>query len=407
MESSVDIELLMETANVLNRTGRDLVSCCNSDCRSIINELDRIASKYRDYSNVTNKVREIKAYINNILKLSRQLEETNQNLVTGLKNAAKVYKEGEKQAKGIVTKDKTTIGGKIVSKIGDKTPDLPRHKSIKEVDIKSEEDAKEYVTELEQKAKDIEMYIAMLNNYRASGQGEPEWLIKKLEELGVTYGIIKNTDELVVNKKDSESLYSYDDDIAQVIDLGACILVKYTNGLIQLFNKNDIPRGSLKAFEDKNLWSAGGVPLKTIAGFVGKTQEDVSFDKDKRDCVINNNLDQHPKVGSTTITKINYKEVFFKQNPELRGKVVVHHGIEQQVLIRPETKGLFTEIEIHVYENLRGIPNEINSDIHLSQIRKEWNKFYKENPSPTKEQLLQKREEIDKKFGDRFNPPIE
>ena len=148
--------------------------------------------------------------------MSKQLEERNQNLVTGLKNAAKVYKEGEKQAKAIVTKDKTTIGGKIVSKIGDKTPDLPSHKSIKEVDIKSEEDAKEYVTELEQKAKDIEMYAIMLNNYRASGQGEPEWLIKKLEELEVMYGIIKNTDELVVDKKESESLYGYDDDIVEV-----------------------------------------------------------------------------------------------------------------------------------------------------------------------------------------------
>ncbi len=296
MESSVDIELLMETATVLNRTGRDLVSCCSSNCRSIISELDGIASKYRDYSKVTNKVREIKTYINNILKLSKQLEETNQNLVTGLKNTAKVYKEGEKQAKEIVTKDKTTIGGKIVSKIGDKTLDLPRHKSIKEVDIKSEEDAKKYVTELEQKAKDIEMYATMLNNYRASGQGEPEWLIKKLEELGVTYGIIKNADELVVNKKESESLYGYDDDIAEVRDLGACILVKYTNGLIQIFNKNDIPRGCLKAFEDRNLWSAGGVPLKTIMGFVGETQEDVSLEQDKKECVVNGKGVPYPVI---------------------------------------------------------------------------------------------------------------
>lgn len=106
-------------------------------------------------------------------------------------------------------------------------------------------------------------------------------------------------------------------------------------------------------------------------------------------------------------TNINYKEVFFEQNPELRGEVVVHHGIEQQVLRRPETKELFTEEEIHSYDNLRGIPKEINSDVHLSKIRKEWNKFYKENPRPTKEQLLQKRLEIDQKFGDQFNPPID
>lgn len=87
--------------------------------------------------------------------------------------------------------------------------------------------------------------------------------------------------------------------------------------------------------------------------------------------------------------------------------MIVHHGVEQQVLRRPETKGLFTEEEIHSYDNLRGISKEINSDVHLSKIRKEWNRFYKENPNPTKEQLLQKRLEIDRKFGDKFNSPID
>lgn len=33
---------------------------------------------------------------------------------------------------------------------------------------------------------------------------------------------------------------------------------------------------------------------------------------------------------------------------------------------------------MHSLDNLRGIPKEINSDLHLSKIRKEWNKFYKE-----------------------------
>jgi len=110
-------------------------------------------------------------------------------------------------------------------------------------------------------------------------------------------------------------------------------------------------------------------------------------------------------VGKGT-TKIDYKEVFFEQNPELRGEVVVHHGVEQQVLKRPETKGLFSEEEMHSYDNLRGIPKEVNSDVHLSKIRKEWNRFYKEDLNPTREQLLQKRLEIDQKFGDQFNPPI-
>ena len=61
---------------------------------------------------------------------------------------------------------------------------------------------------------------------------------------------------------------------------------------------------------------------------------------------------------------------------------------------------------MHSLDNLRGIPKEINSDLHLSIIRKEWNRFYKEFPNPTKEQLLNNRLEIDNKYGDLFNPPI-
>ena len=106
------------------------------------------------------------------------------------------------------------------------------------------------------------------------------------------------------------------------------------------------------------------------------------------------------------LKKINYKKVFFDEYPELEGKVVVHHGVEQQILKKPQTKHLFTEEEMHSLTNLRGIPKELNSDLHLSKIRKEWNRFYKEVPNPTKEQLLNKRLEIDKKYGELFNPPV-
>jgi rhs-family protein len=111
--------------------------------------------------------------------------------------------------------------------------------------------------------------------------------------------------------------------------------------------------------------------------------------------------------SGTPSSKIDYKEVFFKEHPELRGEVWVHHGVEQQVLTKPQTKGLFSYEEMHSLDNLRGIPKEINSDLHLSKIRKEWNKFYKEFPNPTKEQLLQKRLDIDKKYGHLFKPPID
>ena len=116
--------------------------------------------------------------------------------------------------------------------------------------------------------------------------------------------------------------------------------------------------------------------------------------------------DEVYKSGSTT-NKIDYKEVFFEEYPELRGEVWVHHGVEQQILTKPQTRGLFSYKEMHSLDNLRGIPKEINSDLHLSKIRKEWNKFYKEFPNPTKEQLLQKRLDIDKKYGHLFKPPID
>lgn len=88
--------------------------------------------------------------------------------------------------------------------------------------------------------------------------------------------------------------------------------------------------------------------------------------------------------------------------------MVVHHGVEQQVLTK--YPGVLTEAEIHSLENLRGIPKAINSELHLSKIRKEWNSFYRQFDStgtvPTRQQLLDKATEIDNMFGTRFTPPV-
>ncbi|MBP2635992.1 MAG: hypothetical protein H6Q72_1899 [Firmicutes bacterium] len=114
------------------------------------------------------------------------------------------------------------------------------------------------------------------------------------------------------------------------------------------------------------------------------------------------------KIGTVANDASNdYRITFFTQHPELEGKVVVHHSVEQQVLKRPETLGLFTKEEINAYNNLRGVPKELNSDLHLSIIRKEWNAFYRENPFPSKADLIAKSREIDMKYGNLFNPPIE
>ena len=99
-----------------------------------------------------------------------------------------------------------------------------------------------------------------------------------------------------------------------------------------------------------------------------------------------------------------YRGTFFGAHPQLQGQVVVHHAVEQQVLRRyPD---LVSESQMHSLENLRGIPNELNNTVHLSAIRKEWNRFYKANPNPTQQDLLDKATEIDGAFGSQFNPPL-
>lgn len=99
-----------------------------------------------------------------------------------------------------------------------------------------------------------------------------------------------------------------------------------------------------------------------------------------------------------------YRATFFKANPGLEGTVWVHHAVEQKTLTR--FPGVMTESQMHALDNLRGIPNEINSKIHLSEIRKNWNEFYRKNPAPTAQQLQEHATKIDDKYGHLFNPPI-
>jgi hypothetical protein len=104
-------------------------------------------------------------------------------------------------------------------------------------------------------------------------------------------------------------------------------------------------------------------------------------------------------------TSHDYKGTFFRKHPHLKGKVVVHHAVEQQVLKR--YKKLFTPSELHSLQNLRGIPKgQVNSRVHLSQIRKEWNQFYKDHPAPTRQQVLDHATKIDLKLGTNFNPSV-
>lgn len=85
------------------------------------------------------------------------------------------------------------------------------------------------------------------------------------------------------------------------------------------------------------------------------------------------------------------------------GQVTVHHAVEQQIQTR--FPGLVSKAEMHSLENLRGIPNELNNSLHLSEIRKAWNQFYRQTANPTKAELLQMAQKIDDMFGHLFMPP--
>jgi hypothetical protein len=103
-------------------------------------------------------------------------------------------------------------------------------------------------------------------------------------------------------------------------------------------------------------------------------------------------------------SRLDYRRTFFEAYPHLKGKVVVHHAVEQRILNK--YPHLISEMEMHSLENLRGIPLELNADLHLSKIRRSWDDFYLQYPHPTREQLLRKASEIDAHFGHLFLPPV-
>jgi hypothetical protein len=135
-------------------------------------------------------------------------------------------------------------------------------------------------------------------------------------------------------------------------------------------------------------------------------QDEVSISTNKQVAAHNGNTEAaKSNIENTTLENAksnNYRETLFKAYPDLKGKVVIHHAVEQQILKR--YPGLFSENEINSLENLRGIPLDKNPDLHLSQIRKDWNYFYKNNTKPTKQDILKHASELDKKYGEQFNP---
>lgn len=138
-------------------------------------------------------------------------------------------------------------------------------------------------------------------------------------------------------------------------------------------------------------WAAGGTKLSKSGKRIGEAL----------------GIGEKARFGwSDRVGKGAYRDNFFDAYPDLQGKVWVHHAVEQDVIAKKYPDLGITPNEMHSLDNLRGIPKEINSEIHLSEIRKEWNKFYFDNPSPSKQDLLDKATEIDDKFGYQFTPPV-
>jgi hypothetical protein len=113
--------------------------------------------------------------------------------------------------------------------------------------------------------------------------------------------------------------------------------------------------------------------------------------------------DYQAVVGTSTTN--NYSKTFFNAYPHLKGKVNIHHAVEQNVL--KNYPNLFSAKEIHSLENLRGISNAINGTLHLSNIRIEWRLFYNKFPNATREEILKQATYIDRKYGRFFTPSLE
>ncbi len=169
-----------------------------------------------------------------------------------------------------------------------------------------------------------------------------------------------------------------------------------------------ITKWDVQMQEDKQFLMFSAVVLSTVATDTERFAPELLAAN--RLSVAEASLANAERTGATfgRAASTDYRATFFEANPELEGQVVVHHAVEQQV--SREFPGVVTEAQIHSLENLRGIPKAINSELHLSQIRLEWNRFYEpfraSGTAPTSAQLLQKATEIDMKYGSRFAPPI-
>jgi hypothetical protein len=117
-----------------------------------------------------------------------------------------------------------------------------------------------------------------------------------------------------------------------------------------------------------------------------------------------------PKFGSYFAHAGNFNAKFREKWGITTGEIWVHHAVEKDVVNKfPSLANQLSQDMIHSLENLRGIPIPLNNQMHLSEIRLIWNRFYDNysvsNP-PSIQALLAKAKEIDNLYGSQFIPPM-
>lgn len=123
-------------------------------------------------------------------------------------------------------------------------------------------------------------------------------------------------------------------------------------------------------------------------------------------------INPYEQTGFGSNTTRRYRDEFFADRRNRNSNAhVIHHAIEQQVLRRYRNmRPPITAAEMNSSQNLRGIPEHLNGDVHLSGIRRMWNQFYKHyddsNTTPTRQDLLDFANLVDDAFGDLFDPPV-
>lgn len=116
-------------------------------------------------------------------------------------------------------------------------------------------------------------------------------------------------------------------------------------------------------------------------------------------------LDEAALSGKKLERVPDYRDVFFNAHPGLipvADRITVHHAIPKWVLKR--CSGLFSAKEINEEQYLRGIYKLTNDELHNDKIHNAWERFYRGNRNPSKQDILQQLQKLDDAYGHLFIP---